>query len=363
MSILTGRARVLLGAAVLLVAALVVGFATTRDSKADDHLDVAVLLPNYGSARWQQSDAPAFQKAFAKAGVAGTVVNAGGDPAVHAQQAVEAMSRGAKVLILANVDADTDASIAAVAHRHGVKVVYYDSLALKGGGDYYVSFNNQQVGALQGKQLVQCMGGASATPRVLMLDGSPDDNNAGQFAAGARSVLDPLVKAGKATVVAEDSVAGWDPVTGAKVLTKMLDKNGKDVQGVLAANDGLGGAAIEVLKKAGLKGIPVTGQDATLDGVKAVIAGTQCMTVYKSPQVEAGAAMKLTLSLLAGHGAPAGFINGRTDDGATTVPSFLGTPVAVTKANVKSLLIDSGVYKRSEVCAGSMAQACSAAGI
>lgn len=362
MSFLTGRARVLIGAAVLLVAAAVVGFATTRDSKADDHLDVAVLLPNYGSARWQQADAPAFRAAFAKAGIAGTVVNAGGDPATHAQQAVEAMSRGAKVLILANVDADTDASIAAVAHRRGVKVVYYDSLALKGGGDYYVSFNNQQVGQLQAKELVQCMGGA-ADPRVLMLDGSPDDNNAGQFAAGAHSVLDPLVKAGKATIVAEDSAAGWDPVTGGKILTKMLDKNGRDVQGVLAANDGLGGAAIEVLKKAGVKGVPVTGQDATLDGVKAVIAGTQCMTVYKSPQVEAGAAMKLTLSLLAGHGAPAGFVNGKTDDGKGDVPSFLGTPVAVTKANVKQLLIDSGVYKRSEICAGDMAAACSAAGI
>jgi D-xylose transport system substrate-binding protein len=362
MSILTGRARVLIGAAVLLAAALVIGFATTRDSKADDHLDVAVLLPNFGSARWAQADAPAFRAAFAKAGVKGTVVNAGGDPAVHAQQAVDAMTRGAKVLILANVDADTDASIAAVAHRRGVKVVYYDSLALKGGGDYYVSFDNRQVGQLQARSLVQCMGGA-ANPRVLMLDGSPDDNNAGQFAAGARTVLDPLVKAGRATLVAEDSVAGWDPVTGAKVFTKMLDKNGKDVDGVLAANDGLGGAAIQVLAKAGIKGVPVTGQDATLDGVKAVIAGTQCMTVYKSPQVEAGAAMKLTLSLLAGHGAPDGFVNGRTDDGAGEVPSFLGTPVAVTKANVRKLLIDSGVYRRAEVCGGAMASTCSAAGI
>jgi D-xylose transport system substrate-binding protein len=362
MSILTGRARVLLGAAVLLVAALVVGFATTRDSKADDHLDVAVLLPNFGSARWQQSDAPTFRKAFAKAGVKGSVVNAGGDPAVHAQQAVDAMERGAKVLILANVDADTDASIAAVAHRRGVKVVYYDSLALKGGGDYYVSFNNQQVGQLQAKELVQCMGGA-ADPRVLMLDGSPDDNNAAQFAAGARSVLDPLVRAGRATIVAEDSAAGWDPVTGAKVLTKMLDKNGKTVDGVLAANDGLGGAAIQVLAKAGLKGVPVTGQDATLDGVKAVVAGTQCMTVYKSPQVEAGAAMKLTLALIRGDGAPAGFVNGQTDDGAGDVPSFLGTPVAVTKSNVRTLLIDTGVYKRSEICTAALASACSAAGI
>src|SRR4051812_11773133 len=136
---LTRRGRLVLAAAVLAVVAIFVAVAAPGGSKADDRLDVAVLLPNFGSARWTKADAPTFKAAFAKAGVRGTVVNAGGDPAVHAQQAVDAMARGAKVLILANVDADTDASIAAVAHRRGVKVVYYDSLALKGGGDFYVS--------------------------------------------------------------------------------------------------------------------------------------------------------------------------------------------------------------------------------
>ncbi len=49
------------------------------------------------------------------------------------------------------------------------------------------------------------------------------------------------------------------------------------------ANDGLAGSVISILEKNRRAGqVPVTGQDATVEGLQNVLAGTQCMTVYKS---------------------------------------------------------------------------------
>jgi D-xylose transport system substrate-binding protein len=229
-----------------------------------------------------------------------------------------------------------------------------------------VSFDNVKVGQLQGQGLVSCLSGGAAgavVPRVLELDGSPDDNNATLFRQGYRSVIDPLVKAGKMQLVGDEAVPQWDPATGGKLFAGMLAKAGGRVDAVLAANDGLGGAAIKVLDEAGHPAVPVTGQDATVEGILNILAGKQCLTIFKDPKVEAAAAAKLTVALVHGTEPPAGLVNGTTDDGARAVPSILGTPVAVTKDNVKSLLIDSGAVKRSELCAGDGAAICEKAGI
>ena len=58
--------------------------------------------------------------------------------------------------------------------------------------DYYVSFDNEKVGELQGTGLVDKLKDATARPRgdIVMINGSPTDNNASRFKAGAHSVLD-----------------------------------------------------------------------------------------------------------------------------------------------------------------------------
>jgi D-xylose transport system substrate-binding protein len=137
----------------------------------------------------------------------------------------------------------------------------------------------------------------------------------------------------------------------------------KDIKGVLAANDGLGNAAISVLKKNKLNGqVPVTGQDATVQGLQNILAGDQCMTVYKAIKKEADAAAELAISLAKGQKPTTATGVTKDPESGKDVPSVLLTPQSITKANVKDVIADKFVTKE-EVCTADFAAACTAAGI
>jgi D-xylose transport system substrate-binding protein len=326
---------------------------------------VAVLLPDTkSSVRWETADRPLLKAAFAAAGVPAEIQNAQGDTSTQQQQAEQAITNGAKILLLTNLDSGSGAAIEATAKAKGVKTIDYDRLTLKGSADYYVSFDNVKVGQLQGQGLVDCLNAAKvAKPRIAELNGSPDDNNATLFAQGYNSVLDPLYKSGKATKVADQSVPDWDNQQALTIYEQMLQKANDKIDGVLAANDGLGNSVISAQKARKLKPIPVTGQDATPQGIQNILAGDQCMTVYKAIKKEADAASQLAISLAKGTQPPAGLVNGKSNDGNREVPSVLLTPVAVTKDNIKSTVIADGFVKPSEICTGKFAAACTKAGI
>jgi D-xylose transport system substrate-binding protein len=140
----------------------------------------------------------------------------------------------------------------------------------------------------------------------------------------------------------------------------MLQKQSNKIDGVLAANDGLGNAAISALKQRKLTQIPVTGQDATLQGIQNIVSGDQCMTVYKAIKKEADAAAKLAIALAKGEKptAPATINNGTKD-----IPSVFETPVAVTKDSIKDYLGEPDFPKKEEICAGKLASKCTALGL
>ncbi|HWI73633.1 MAG TPA: sugar ABC transporter substrate-binding protein [Baekduia sp.] len=334
----------------------------SADAKAGK---VAVLLPDTkSSVRWETADRPLLEAAFKSAGVPVEIQNAQGDKSTQQQQAEQAITNGAKIILLTNLDSGSGAAIETQAAAKGVKVIDYDRLTLKGKADYYVSFDNVKVGELQGQGLVDCLSAAGvAKPRIAELNGSPDDNNATLFAQGYNSVLDPLYKDGKATKVADQSVPDWDNQQALTIFEQMLQKSGNKIDGVLAANDGLGNSVVSALRARKLKQIPVTGQDATVQGLQNILTGDQCMTVYKAIKAEADAASKLAIALAKGTQPPAGLVNGKSDDGARQVPSALLTPVAVTKDNIKDTVLADGFVKREELCAGKFADACSKAGI
>jgi D-xylose transport system substrate-binding protein len=325
---------------------------------------VGVLLPDtQSSIRWESFDRPLLSAAFKSAGVDATIDNAQGDKSTQQQQAEQLITNGAKVLLLVNLDSGSGAAIEANAKSRGVKVIDYDRLTLKGQADYYVSFDNVQVGKLQGQGLVDCLGKDGVkTPRIAELDGSPTDNNATLFKQGYDSVLDPLYKAGKAKKVADQAVPDWDNQKALTIFEQMLQKSNNGIDGVLAANDGLGNSVISALKARKLKQLPVTGQDATPQGVQNILAGDQCMTVYKAVKKEADAASQLAIALVKGQAPPSGLVNGKSNDTSREVPSVLLTPQAITKDNVK-VVFDQGFLKRSEVCVGKYASLCTKAGI
>jgi D-xylose transport system substrate-binding protein len=326
---------------------------------------VAVLLPDTkSSVRWETADRPLLEQAFKAAGVPVQIQNAQGDKSTQQQQAEQAITNGAKILLLTNLDSGSGAAIETQAAAKGVKVIDYDRLTLRGKADYYVSFDNVKVGQLQGQGLVDCLNsGGAGKPRIAELNGSPDDNNATLFAQGYNSVLDPLYKAGKATKVADQSVPDWDNQQALTIFEQMLQRTGNKIDGVLAANDGLANSVVSALKSHKLKQLPVTGQDATTQGLQNILTGDQCMTVYKAIKKEADAASKLAIALSKGEQPAAGLVNGKSDDGSREVPSVLLTPVAVTKDNIKDTVLADGFVTRDDLCAGKYADACTKAGI
>jgi D-xylose transport system substrate-binding protein len=323
---------------------------------------VAVLLPDSkSSVRWETVDRPFLQQAFEAAGVEATIQNAEGDKATQQQQAEQAITNGAKVLLLVNLDSGSGAAIAANAKSQGAKVIDYDRLTLKGDSDYYVSFDNEQVGKLQGEGLVSCIEEKGVqNPQIAVLNGSPTDNNATLFKNGYDGVINPKFDSGEWTEVDDQSVPDWDNQRALTIFEQMLQKADNKIDGVLAANDGLANSAISALKQRKLDQIPVTGQDATLQGVQNIVAGDQCMTVYKAIKKEADAAAELAIALAKGETPDApDTINNETKD----IPAVFLDPVAVTKDNIGEYLGEPDFPKKEEICAGKLASACQELGL
>jgi D-xylose transport system substrate-binding protein len=324
---------------------------------------VAVLLPDADSSpRWESLDRPGLQRAFDAAGVPVEIQNAGGDPATQRQQAEQALTNGAKVLLLTNLDSGSGAAIVANAKSQGARVIDYDRLTLNGDSDYYVSFDNRRVGQLQGEGLVSCLEEAGVSnPRIAVLNGSPTDNNATLFKQGYDSVLNPLFDGGQATEVADQSVPEWDPQRALTIFEQMLQRANNRIDGVLAANDNLGNSAISALRARNLDQIPVTGQDASLQGVQNIVTGDQCMTVYKAVEEEAQAAARLAIALARGE-QPQG-VQDRINNGQKDVPSVFLEPVAVTRENIGEYVDAPDFPDRDEICVGRVRQACQEAGL
>jgi D-xylose transport system substrate-binding protein len=365
-----GRKQLVLVAAVLALAVPVAACGSDNSKKSSSSSSssssksagtVGVLLPDSkSSTRWEGVDRPFLKQAFDAAGVKSVITNAEADKSAQQQQAEQAITNGAKVLLLVNLDSGSGAAIAAKAKSQGVKVIDYDRLTLKGDSDYYVSFDNTKVGKLQGQGLVNCLGNLKGQS-VAELNGSPTDNNATLFANGYNSVVNPLYKAGKLKKVADQSVPDWDNQKALTIFEQMLQKTSNKIDGVLAANDGLGNAAISALKARKLKQIPVTGQDATLEGIQNILNGDQCMTVYKAIKKETDAAAALAISLLKGE-KPTG-VTSSVNNGTKDVPAILEEPVAVTKDNIKDYIGEADFPKKADICAGKVAAKCSAAGL
>lgn len=320
---------------------------------------VAVLLPDSASsARWESDDRPAFEQAFADLGLSSDqvqILNAEGDASNQQNQAEQAITNGADVLLLVNLDSGSGATIIDNAKAQGVSVIDYDRLTLDGDADYYVSFDNEAVGRLQGETLVDCVEEQvdAETPQVAVLNGSPTDNNATLFKNGYDGVINPKFESGEWNEVDDQAVPEWDNQEALVIFEQMLTAADGNVDAVLAANDGLANAAVQALLSREQAGIPITGQDATVEGLQNIVLGNQCMTVYKAIVAEAQAAAELAVALLNGE-EPA--VDGAVDNGSKEVPSVLLEPTAVTVDNIMDTVVADGFRTVEEICTGDAAE-------
>ncbi|MFE2996434.1 sugar ABC transporter substrate-binding protein [Nocardia sp. NPDC059246] len=327
---------------------------------------VGVILPETAtSARWESFDKPLLQKALNEAGFDADVQNAQGDVQKFSSLADGMIAKGVKVLLIASINSEVGSAVAAKAKQAGIPTIDYDRLNLGGSSDYYVSFDNVKVGALQGQGLATALKDKPGA-QVVEIEGAPTDNNATLFHQGQEQVLQPLYDSGALKLVRSQAIDDWNNQKGGTTFEQILTGANGKVDGVVAANDGLAGAVITVLKKNGLNGkVPVTGQDATVDGLKAVLRGDQYMTVFKPIKEEAENAAKLAVALAKGDKAAADALaQGVSQDpkGKRDVKSVLLQPQLITRAEVKQV-VDSGFVKASDVCSGDVKSACTELGI
>ena len=319
---------------------------------------IGVILPDTkSSVRWESADKPALEKAFDAAGVEYDIQNAEGDADKMQTIADGMITDGVTVLAIVNLDSDSGAAIEEKAKSQGVKTIDYDRLTLGGSADVYISYDNSKVGALQGEGLEKCLGDKDAN--IVYLNGSPTDNNATLFSQGAHSVLD---KNTKYKPVGEQAVPDWDNEQAVTIFEQLYTKADGKIDGVYAANDGLAGAVISILDKNGQAGkVPVTGQDATVEGLQNILKGDQCMTIQKSATGQAKALAETAIAMVKGDKPET---TGTVEDetGKRDVPAILLDPVSITKDNVKAV-IDSGDMKAADLCKGDFAQLCTDAGI
>ncbi len=297
---------------------------------------VGVILPDTASsARWETADRPFLQEAFEAAGVEADIQNANGDTAAFQTIADGMINAGVDALIIVNLDSETGTAVISDAAAAGIPVIDYDRLTVGGGADYYVSFDNVAVGTTIGEGLVTCLQDAGTTEGdVVLLNGSPTDNNATLFKEGYQAAIE----AAGYGIADDQAVPDWDNTQAGTIFEQIDTNTGGGYVGVAAANDGLGGAVISVLERNGTAGtIPVTGQDATDEGLQRVLLGTQCMTVYKAVRAEAEAAAELAIAVIAGDTAAADALADQDLDGT---PSLLLEPVAIFRDNVQDVVAD-----------------------
>src|SRR4051812_4026247 len=364
--------------AVLSFAALVIGLglAACGGGGGGGGPKVALLLPESKTTRYEAHDHPEFEAALKTACSDCDLIysNANQDASQQQSQMEAALTDGADVVVLDPVDSTSAAAMVQLAKQQNVPVVSYDRLILDSPDvNAYVSFDNVKVGQLQGQTLANKLASdGNASGPIVRINGSPTDNNAKLFGQGAASAFS---QAG-VQVAKEYDTPDWSPDQAQTEMDQAITALGKGgFKGVYAMNDGTAGGAIAAMQAAGVdtKTVPTTGQDAELDAIQRILSGDQYMTVYKATKPEATAAAQIAVALANGKPIPTtGLLapQTKTNNGSADIPSFLLTPQAATKDNIKSvtyggqaLIGPDGYWTADQVCTDQFQSACQAAGI
>jgi D-xylose transport system substrate-binding protein len=345
----------------LLVGGATIAVGATMATGAAAHkaanVQVCVLLPDTSSSvRWVQFDAPDMAAAFKKAGVTASITNALNDPQKQKAQAAACLAAGAKVVVETMLDAGSALAIEKSFTDKGGKAIDYDRLVPNGPASAYITFDGNKVGRAQATGVLAALKAEHKTkPVVAELWGCQCDTNAAWFKSGNDDILNPLFKNGTITKGPQQFVPAWSANGEANgVFAQMLVKTNNKIDGVIAANDNIAGAVVAQLKAKHLKPIPLSGQDATVEGAQYIIAGWQTGTVYKYVPDEANAAAAAAVALIKGQTPKT---NGFRMNGKVKEPTEALPVVWITKANYTRLFTDK-FLKKSQVCIGTYAQYC-----
>jgi D-xylose transport system substrate-binding protein len=324
---------------------------------AQDAGKVFFLLPNTTTIRFESRDAPLFVEAMKKEAPAVKVVvqNAQGDPQQQQRQIEDAVTQGAKLILLTSADANLVAGGLAAAEAAKVPVVLYDHDAVGGKAEAHVVFDSLAVGREQGKRAADLIKGMSKSPvKVARVKGNQGEYGTGQYEKGQNEFLKPLIDSGKVKVVCEQYTQNWDPTLAQSFAEDCLTKNGGDVDVFIGMNDGTTGGSVAALISQGFKPgdkLVTGGQDATVEALRYVAQGWQDNSVLKDLKLEATSAAKIVASILGGKGVPKEVVNGTVNNQRMDVPAVLLPVQNITKDNLDDV-VKAGVWTWKEICQG-----------
>jgi D-xylose transport system substrate-binding protein len=286
--------------------------------------------------RWA-TDQSLFTKRVSELGGVVSAVGTDYDVTTQISQIENLISQGIKVIVVVAADSDKLAPVIAEANAAGVKIIAYDRMIKNCNLDFYVSFDNVKVGELEAQGVLNVVDKGN----FAYVGGGPTDNNALLVQKGSMNILNPLIQKGDIKLVFNKFSDNWDPDVAYKNLKAYLD-TGKTVDAIVAANDGTAGGAIQTLREKHLDGkVPVSGQDAELAACQRIVAGTQTATVYKPFVLEANESAEVAMAMAKGETPQT---NSTVNNGQIDVPSFLLTPVLVTKDNMQSTIVKDGFH-------------------
>jgi D-xylose transport system substrate-binding protein len=312
-------------------------------TKAPSQPKVAFLLSTLQEERYQK-DRRFFEDAAKKLGVDVFTLAADNDNARQLSQVEDALSRGAKVLVVQPTDSAAAAAYVDKAHAAGAKLVAYDRAIGKNGSgapDFYVAHDSHAVGVLQAEAAVKATGGKG---NFVLLDGQSGHSVASEIARGYHEALEPMVSYGLIKIVVEKSHDAWSPDQALKTVEDALSKTQGSIQAILANNSGMARGAVQAMQAAG-KSAFIAGADADAANVNYVCEGKQSVEVLKDVRPLAEKAAEVAAKLARGEAV--------TGDPAHSTPGWV--PVAavpvhlITKENARKLIVDSGFSPASAV--------------
>jgi len=344
--------------AVLLMTALL-GACGSDDGGGEDGAElsgkIAFLMPDRASTRYEKQDYPLFKAKVEDLCPDCSVLyqNADSDAEKQLEQADSAIAQGVEAIVIDAVDTKAAASVVSNAQAQDIPVITYDRPITSKPADFYVSFDNEEIGKLISDSLVKKLNKENADGDVLIVAGSPTDDAAKLIKKGMLAG----VKESDFDILAEYDTPDWNPQKAQDWVAGQITKYRGEIAGVVAANDGTAGGTIAALKAAGVDPLPpVTGNDAEVAAIQRIVAGDQYNTISKPIKTVAEATAEVVVT----------FLKGDEPEADTTLfdtPSSLFTPEVVTQDNLKEVIVDGGIFDASEICTKEYKSDCKELGI
>ena len=318
-------------------------------SRGQRPVRIGLSLDTLKEARWAK-DRDAFVARAKELGADVTVLSANSDDNRQVADVESLITANVDVIVIVPHDGKAMAKGVEAAHQANTPVISYDRLIVDSDPDLYITFDNERVGELQAKYILNTLRDAPKPIKLVRIYGSKTDNNAALFKAGQDAALKDAIAAGTVEVIHEDWADDWKPENAKRIMNAAITKYGRDIDAVLASNDGTAGGAIQALREEGIAGkVIVTGQDAELVALQRILSGEQSMTIYKPVQVLAKRAAEAAFALAKGKPLIA---KDETDNGRIRVPTILLDVVTVTKDNIDQTVIADGFHSREDVYQG-----------